>query len=105
MKDFYGEPIIDGKGQSVTMLTAILNALGARDDKTTGAEMIKKFMLGKKLAETPKILTVVGASTEEADIVDLTTEEIQLITKSIEKIYGPLVVGLVYEVFDPAALK
>ena len=75
----------------VTARRAIVNALMAADPKLEGSEKLKRFTLAALINKKAK--------------VDLTVEQIALIKTEVARGYGPLVVGRVYELVDPACLK
>jgi hypothetical protein len=88
--DLEDKPFPGGETLRTVLLGACLNTLRA-DELMDAKQKVTLYLLSKKIAE-------------KGD-VELTSDDIVLLKDRVGKAYNPLVVGRVYEVLDPAALK
>jgi len=96
MMSIDGKPITDEKGAAgtVTLKKIALEALltGFPDETTLpGEEKAKRYVLAVKIAAADGKL-------------ELTSEEVTMLRKVVGKGYGPLVVGQVWKIIDPATM-
>ena len=75
----------------LTARRAIINALMLADPKLDGTEKLGRYLL--------------AALINKKDEVDLTNEQVTLIKAEVARCYGPLVVGRIYELVDPACVR
>lgn len=88
--DLDDKPFPDGATLRTVLLGACLNTLRA-DELMDAQQKVKLYLLSKKISE-------------KGD-AELTTDDVVLLKERVGKAYNPLVVGRVYEILDPAALK
>jgi len=94
--DMAGNAIKDEENKAVTLGTVCVNALlsTAQSDTTPGQEKAARYKLAMKIHG-------------EAGDVDVTAEDISRMKDLCGKIYGPLVVGRVWELLEqsPSEVK
>ncbi len=83
MLDFKGEPLKNQKGEVLTYKDVCQIALWESTEKDTGEDKYNAYKLSRKI--------------DSSDEVELSTSEVDLIKIKIAKVYGTLVVGLVYD--------
>jgi len=86
LKNLEGKPLKDGDGKDLTMARACRNALHVMDEKATGDEKYKNYVLALKVGD--------GGD------VDLKSEEITRIKDYIGKNMYPIVVGPVWDFLE-----
>ncbi len=79
------------KSGPLTARQAIINALMLADPKLEGTEKLGRYLLATLI--------------NKKDEVDLTNEQVTLIKAEVARCYGPLVVGRIYELVDPACVR
>ena len=77
------EPNDKGEAVDATLKMAIVNAVLSPVKDESGIEKVKKYELAKKVFN--------------ADEVDLNEDDIKLIKERVGKLFGPIVVGQIYE--------
>lgn len=90
LKNVDGEPLIepDAKGEvsEVVLRKVLVNALMIPAEKDTGTQKVEKYMLAMDI--------------QKNDEVEVTPEQIVLLKSAVEKPYGPIVVGPVWNLLD-----
>jgi hypothetical protein len=93
LTDFRGKPLVTEDGSALTLREAVTTALVApfKDENPSGTEKVKRWQLAAKL--------------QASKDVELTADDIALIKNLVAKAYGPMIVGQVWAILDPASLK
>jgi len=90
LKNLDGEDLIepDAKGEvsKVLLRNILVNALMIPAEKDTGQQKVEKYMLAMDI--------------QKHEEVEVTPEQIVLLKSVIEKPYGPIVVGPVFQILD-----
>lgn len=95
--DLAGNPIVSPpknpgeKPEPLTLRAASIQALMGADDKATGDQKFKVFMLAQRI--------------HEEDEPTLKSEEITLVKNAVGKLFFPLVVGRVWNLLDPPPME
>lgn len=92
-----GKPIIDDKGAPapVTLKKVAVEALLTTfpdEASLAGEEKARRYVLAVKI------------SGSDSGKIELTSEDVTMLRKVVGKGYGPLVVGQVWKIIDPAAM-
>ncbi|MCP4674323.1 MAG: hypothetical protein GY854_02155 [Deltaproteobacteria bacterium] len=97
LKDFEGNPILDGKldtkgnPSKLTLRKVCVNALTAPESGISGEDHCHRYQLAMQIYQTDKAMSV-------------SVEDIALIKRLISNAYpSPLVVGQALEMLDPSA--
>lgn len=88
--DLYNKPICDGDKNPITLSGLVANAILAslpEDSSLSGKDKIKLFKLAVKISEQSE--------------VSLESEDISTIKDRVSKVYGPLIVGKIWQEIDP----
>jgi hypothetical protein len=88
--DFNGDPIKGPDGKEVTLVSVCHRALESRfqdEPNLSDAEITNRYVLGLKIANPLP--------------VDITIKEAAQLMKLCAKLFGPLVIGRVNEMFEP----
>jgi hypothetical protein len=83
IKTFTGQEVLDDQGQTVTIKSLLVNALLAGDQKDDGMVKVSKYELAKRIYSQ--------------DNVEVSEKDIVMLKEIVGKMYGPLVIGQVYE--------
>jgi hypothetical protein len=88
-----GKPLVAEGVPTMTLGEVAANALvnSYKDENPTGQEKVKRWALALRI--------------HAASEVELTADEVKLIKDLVAKLYGPLVVGQVWSILDPASVK
>ena len=86
LKTMGGKPLTENDGENLTMARASRNALLVMDEKATGDEKYKHYVLAMKIGE--------------GGVVDLKSDEITTIKESIGTNMFPIVVGPAWDFLE-----
>lgn len=83
-----GKPLLDENQQPLTLKTVVCNALMTtyQGERIAGKEKYRRFKLAQRVMNTQ------GAT-------ELSKDEATLVTELIGQLYGPVVVGPIYDLF------
>jgi hypothetical protein len=89
-----GKPLVAEGVPSMTLGEVVANALvnQFKDETPTGQEKVKRWALALRIHNA------------KGD-VELTADDVKLIKDLVAKAYGPIVVGQVWSILDPASVK
>ena len=91
LKQIDGAEIIDSvTGKGLTISNVISNALLVPEDKLSGEEQVKRFILATRIYDATLP-------------VEISVEDAVLIKKCVAKAYAPLVTGQVWQAVDPTS--
>lgn len=93
LQNLNGTPLLMEGGASMTLGDAAANALISQypDETPSGADKVKRWSLAMRV--------------HSAQQVELTADDIKLVKDFVAKAFGPLVVGQVWAILDPASVK
>ena len=93
LTDFNGRPLATEGGPALTLREAVTTALVApyKDETPSGMEKVRRWQLAMKIQATHDI--------------ELTADDIALVKSLVAKAYGPMIVGQVWSILDPASVK
>lgn len=94
LQNLDGKPLIAEQETSpMTLGDAAANALvnQYRDENVSGQDKVKRWALALRI--------------HKASDIELTADDVKLIKDLVAKAYGPLVVGQVWSILDPASVK
>jgi hypothetical protein len=88
-----GKPLVAEGVPSMTLGEVVANALvnQFKDENPSGQDKVKRWALALRI--------------HAAKDIELTADEVKLIKDLVAKAYGPLVVGQVWSILDPASVK
>jgi hypothetical protein len=92
--DLGGKPLVIEQGTPpMTLGDAVSAALVMpfKDESPSGQEKVKRWALALRV--------------HAAKDIELTADDVTLIKNLVAKAYGPLIVGQVWEILDPASVK
>lgn len=86
LKDLSGKEVVEN-GVTINMQIPCINALMQDDAQADGTKKLQRYKLAKKIQDS-------------AEATEITVEDASMIKELVAKIYGPLVVGNVYELLE-----
>jgi hypothetical protein len=90
--DLAGKPIVIEEGPMTLGAAAAAALVGQyKDDNPAGQDKVKRWALAMRV--------------HNAKDIELTADDVKLIKDMVAKAYGPLIVGQVWAIVDPASAK
>jgi hypothetical protein len=88
-----GKPLVAEPGLPMTLGDAVSSALVSpfKDESPSGQEKVKRWALALRV--------------HAAKDIELTADDITMIKNLVAKAFGPLIVGQVWEILDPASVR